>query len=177
LVVAEPGASGQAARRLESRLRVRAPVLRVEGDGGDWPVQLLDGRLDRVAGARWSAPLDTALEAALVDTLRDRGGFGAVLGGESAFVADYVLDVEVRTFVARYVVGVDAPTVRVTLAATLGQASSRRVAGALQGQGEVVARANTRTAIAAAFQQATREAVLQVAEGVERLAAATEASR
>lgn len=162
---------------LAGELALRLPTVRGAADGDHLPVRLPDGRVDVLAGARWATPVDVGLGAVLVDTLRDRRAFSAVLPDSSPFAGRWLLDVEVREFAAQYAAEGAAPTVRVVLVGTLGRSRDRQVLGAVTGTGEVAARRNTRTAIAEAFGAATREAVLQVAQETERLAAADAAAR
>lgn len=162
---------------LAGELAVRMPTVRAATEGNHLPVRLPDGRVDVLAGARWAAPVDAGLGAVLVDTLRDRRGFSAVLPDSSPFAGRWLLDVEVREFIAQYAAEGAAPTVRVVLVGTLGRSRDRQVLGAVTGTGEVAARRNTRTAIAEAFGSATRDAVLQVAQDAERLAATDAAAR
>lgn len=153
-------------------LTVRLPRVRGGWDNHELPVQLPDGRHDRLAAAAWASPVDEGVGTVVADTLRARGAFSAVLADTSPFVGKWALDLEVAEFGARYTRLGEAPEVHVTLAGVLGRGKDGAVLGPVEGKAAVVATADTRTAIAAAFIAAVQQAATQVAAQAEALAAA-----
>ena len=151
---------------------VRLPAVRGGWEDTQLPVQLPDGRRTQLAAARWSRSLDEGVAAVLMDTLRARGAYSAVLADTSPFPGRWTLELEVGEFSAVYAREGEPPRVRVQLNGAFGRARDRVLLGTVQGRGEAQAAADTRTAIAAAFNVALQAAILEVAGQSERLAAA-----
>jgi ABC-type uncharacterized transport system auxiliary subunit len=125
-----------------------------------------------LAAAAWASPVDEGVGTVMADTLRGRGAFAAVLGDPSPFAGKWVLELEVAEFNARYARLGQAPQVQVLLTGVLGRARTGTVLGPVEGKASVLAAADTRTAIAAAFVAAVQQATTQVAAQTEQLAAA-----
>lgn len=153
-------------------LTVRLPRARGGWNNEELPVQLPDGRRDRLAAAAWASPVDEGVGTVMADTLRHRGAFAAVLADTSPFAGQWVLELEIAEFSARYVRVGEPPAVEVLLTGVMGRGRTGTVLGAVEGKARVPAVADTRTAIAAAFVAAVQQATAQVAEQSEQLAAA-----
>jgi ABC-type uncharacterized transport system auxiliary subunit len=156
---------------LPGSVTVRLPTVRGGWEGTQLPVRLPDGRRTQLAGARWSRPLDEGVAAVVADTLRARGAYSAVLADTSPFAGRWTLELEVAEFTAVYAREGEPPTVQVLLNGVFGRARDRALLGPVTGRGEIEAGADTRTAIAAAFEAALQAAVLEVAAQAEGLAA------
>lgn len=143
-----------------------APGLDGAGIAGRWPGQ----RLDYLAGARWADRLPVLVETALVESLQDSGRLRSVQGDLGRFRASHTLVVEVRRFEADYTAG-GLPIAQVSLAATLGRASDRRVLAAFTVSASEGAAANRQSAVVealgAAFSRAANEAAAKVFEALE----------
>jgi len=153
-------------------LTVRLPRARGGWSNQELPVRLPDGRRDRLAAAAWASPVDEGVGTVMADTLRHRGAFTAVLADTSPFAGKWVLELEIAEFSARYARVGEPPAVEVLLTGVMGRGRTGTVLGAVEGKASVVAVADTRTAIAAAFVTAVQQATAQVAEQSEQLAAA-----
>jgi cholesterol transport system auxiliary component len=134
-----------------------APGLEGERIAASYP----DRRLDYYAGARWGAELPAVVQSLLVESFRGSGRLRAVQGASAPFRVSHVLQVEVVRFEARYS-GSGAPTVNVTLAATLGRRQGGVVLGSFTASAEVPATADRLGAIAAAFDAAWGSAATEL---------------
>ena len=153
-------------------LTVRLPTVRGGWEGSQLPVRLPDGRRSQLAAAQWTRPVDEGVAAVVADTLRARGAYSAVLADSSPFRGRWTLELEVAEFTAVYAAAGSAPRVQVVLSGALGRAKDNALLGTVAGRGEMTAAADTRTAIAAAFNAALQSATLEVAAQAEQLAAA-----
>lgn len=159
-------ASLDAARSLQVLVPTTAPGL--AGDG----IALLRpaGQLDYYSGARWGASAPQMLQTLAIQALRQRGRFSLVQSDSAAFEAGWVLQLELTHFEADYA-GDAAPTIRVAMVGTLGQRSDRRAVLTLSLQTSAQATANRMSAVVAAFQAASTEALRQLADRVQPPAA------
>jgi cholesterol transport system auxiliary component len=116
------------------------------------------GRLDYYLGARWAAAAPPMLQTLAIDALRASQRFALVEPDSGPFPADYELILEVRHFEARY--GDEAaPTIHVTLIASVGRRSMSAPSANLVADSEVKAQDNRMQAVVAAFEQATAQAL------------------
>jgi ABC-type uncharacterized transport system auxiliary subunit len=111
--------------------------------------------------------------AVVMDTLRARGAYTAVLADTSPFAGRWTLELEVEEFTAIYSRENSPPRVQVLLSGVFGRSRDRALLGTVRGSGESIATADSRTAIAAAFNMALQTATLEVAAQAEKLAAAS----
>src|SRR5262245_24142897 len=84
-----------------------------------------DHRLDYYIGSRWAADLPDVVETLAIDTLRASGAWNAVHESPSPFLADYLLQINIRRFEADYTDGGVAPKVHVVLDCTLARRLGR----------------------------------------------------
>lgn len=120
------------------------------------------GRFDYFLGARWAAAAPAMLQSAVIDALRSGGHFALIEPEGGPFPADTVLSLTVRHFEARYDADGGAPTIHVTLVATLGQHGARAATASVIADGEVKASDNRMQAVVAAFDEAAGEALGKV---------------
>ena len=153
-------------------LTVRLPTVRGGWEGAQLPVRLSDGRRSQLAAARWARGVDEGVGAVVADTLRARGAYSAVLTDTSPFHGRWTLELEVAEFTAVYAQVGEAPRVQVTLVGAVGRSRDNALLGTVAGRGEKTAAADTRTAIAAAFNAALQAATLEVAGQTEAWSAA-----
>jgi ABC-type uncharacterized transport system auxiliary subunit len=122
-------------------------------------------RLDYYSNARWAADAPAALQTLVIDSLRNAGRFATVEADTGPFAAQYVLSLELEHFEAEY--GADGPpTVQVALVCSLGRRSERSVIVSFTARSAVRAQADRMQAVMAAFEQATTEALSQVAANI-----------
>lgn len=117
-----------------------------------------DHRLQTYAGNRWSARTPALVESLAVAALRDSGAWRAVEDSGGRFPTDYRLEIRIRRFEAEYA-DAGAPQVHVVLFGLLGLRESGRVLASLDAAAVVPAQTNTMTAVVAAFDAASAQAL------------------
>ncbi len=136
------------------------------GLGGDGIAVLRSGeRLDYYSDARWAADLPSLLQTLAIDSLRNAGRFTTVESDAGPFSAEYVLSLELQDFEAVYG-GAGAPSIRVALVCTLGRRTDRDVIVSFTARSEVRADADRMQAVIAAFEQASGQALAQLAASI-----------
>jgi cholesterol transport system auxiliary component len=157
-------AAGAAGTVLAASLRIG----HVTADPGlDTPHIMLvqaDHRMNFYTGARWAAPATQVLEALMVETLRGSGAWSSVEDSASPFPSDYFLQVVVRRFEADYTPSATVPMVQVVFDCIIGRREGRDVVGSFTVSGSAAAEANRRSAVVAAFEQATTAALNALAQ-------------
>ncbi|HVN99955.1 MAG TPA: ABC-type transport auxiliary lipoprotein family protein [Steroidobacteraceae bacterium] len=119
-------------------------------------------RLDYFSASRWPAPLPDLLQTLAIDALRAAGHYRAVQPDATAFVADQVLQIEIRHCEVEYSPE-GSPVVHVQLLATLGQRADRTLVASVVAGSSKPAAANRMQAVVAAFQEAVGDALDQLA--------------
>ena len=119
-------------------------------------------RLDYYAASRWPAPLPEFIQALAIEALRATGKFRSVQPDGAAFVAEELLQLEIRRCQADYV-GDGPPVVHVQLLATLGRRADRSVLASVSAEGSAPAAENRMQAVVAAFQSAVGSALGELA--------------
>ncbi|HYM34971.1 MAG TPA: ABC-type transport auxiliary lipoprotein family protein, partial [Steroidobacteraceae bacterium] len=115
-------------------------------------------RLDYYREAQWGAALPQVVQSLLVGSLQNQKLFRSVTTEQARVTASYLLDLDIRDFQAEYANDSSAPTVRVTLVASLIRISDRKLIGMYPVTFTVLASANRMSAVAAAFESAARQA-------------------
>jgi cholesterol transport system auxiliary component len=135
----------------------------IAGLATDRIVVLRSGRrLDYYSGARWAAPAPAMLQMLVIDALRASNRFAMVESDTGPFPAEYVLSLELRHFEAEYT-GSGPPMVHVALDASLGRRGKREIIVSCSADSQVNAEADRLQAVVAAFEQATGNALSQLA--------------
>ena len=167
------GAAGALAPALDAVLIIGRPDAAPGLEGDAIVLSLPDHRRDRIAGARWAAPLPEMLQSHLVVALGARGGWRAVVSDRSAFNGAYLLQTEIRQFSADYSGTGAAPVVHVLLHVELGRLSDRTLVASLDAAGEARATAPRQAAIVAAFDAALAAATESLGAKVHAATAAS----
>ena len=128
-------------------------------------------RLDYYSGARWAAPAPAMLQMLVIDALRASNRFAMVESDTGPFPAEYVLSLELRHFEAEYTTS-GPPMVHVALDASLGRRGKRDIIVSCSADAQVNADADRMQAVVAAFEQATGDALSQLAARIAVPAAA-----
>jgi ABC-type uncharacterized transport system auxiliary subunit len=162
---------------VNSVLTVERPFAPSGLDSERIAVTLPDGRLDVLAGARWSAPPAELIQTLLVDSLRARGGWREVVSDRSKFAGRYLVSIEIRAFSANYERPGAAPCVRVWLHGDLGSTNRRDLLGTFDAHGESQASADRQSAVVAAFESALATALAQFGTEAHEAALAAAAMR
>ena len=167
-----PPAGAPLAPRVAATLVIARPAARPGLDTERIAVLRPDRRLDAFAGSRWSAPVPVLVQSLLIEGLRARGAFEAVITERGAFSGRYLLQAEVREFAAVYASDGAAPLVRVELHAELGRVADGRLLATLDGRGEQPAAGNRLRDVLVAFEAAYAEAADALAAGTHAAALA-----
>jgi cholesterol transport system auxiliary component len=157
--------------QIPALLIVMRPAVRPGLDTDRIVLQHADRRLDSYAGGRWGGALAEVVHSLLIEGLQAQGGWQGVLGEQSSFTGRYLLQTEVRDFVADYAAEGKAPTVRVSFACELGDNQSRRIVGSFVVTTEQAAASNTLHDVVAAFEAALQQATIRVAAAAHAAAA------
>jgi cholesterol transport system auxiliary component len=128
------------------------------------------GRLDYYSGARWAAPTPAMLQLLVIDALRASNRFAMVESDTGPFAAEYMLSLELRHFEAEYTTA-GPPMVHVALDASLGRRGKRDIIVSCSADAQVKADSDRMQAVVAAFEQATGEALAQLAARIAAPAA------
>lgn len=123
-----------------------------------------DHRLDSFNGSSWAGALPDVVSTLALDTLRASGQWAAVQESPSPFVADYLLQIDIRRFEADYTDGGVAPKVRVVLECTLARRIGRDLVTTFVAEASAEASENRMGAVVAAFEKAANAALAVVAE-------------
>lgn len=125
-----------------------------------------DGRLDRYASSRWADDLPRVVSDLVVHTLRAAPAIASVSDSAAPFAAGYVLRVDVTHFEARYpgtrADGAQAPKISVQFACTLARRDDRVVIANFTAAAEQNAGENRMASVIAAFDAATRAALVEL---------------
>lgn len=131
-----------------------------------------DHRMNVYAASAWAADAPDLMESLATQTLRASGEWRSVEDAESPFPSDYLLQISIRRFDADYSAGSDAPPiVHVTLDCTVGLEDARTIAASFVATGSAAASANKLSAVVAAFQQATDQALASMSRRAAAAAA------
>lgn len=167
-----PAAAVPAGTPIPADLSVLRPRVRTGLDSDRIAVLYPDRRLDYLADARWSGPVEAVMLDLTLQAFRRDANLRSVHAEDSAFVGAYLLSIDVTDFQAEYAAGAGgsdteaagaaAPVVHVHLLASLGTAADRRMLGRFEADARRPASANRVTAIVEAYDQAVEEALAQV---------------
>jgi len=128
-----------------------------EASGGDRILGVTGAETAYIKGARWVSPASQLYTEALEDAFADSSGRVRVIGRQEIVQSDMALDLNVRTFEARYDTPGAVPTVVVAARAQLIVFPSRGVAAERTFSVSVPASENRVSAIVAAFDAAIRD--------------------
>jgi len=163
-----------AAAPIAADLAVLAPHVRGGLDNDRIAALYPDRRLDYLAAARWSAPLDEMVLDLTLQAFRRTAVLRNVDTDASAFASGYWLELDVVDFQAEYpdtpsATG-EAPTVHVHLVGRIGGGGDRHLLGQLDAETRQRAASNRLTAVVEAYNQAADQALAKVvAETTETL--------
>jgi len=161
--LAAPADSGQPVTL--ASVKVLRPIA-APGLGGEGIAVLRPGsRLDFYSSAGWAVDAPTVLQSLVIESLRRAGRFTTVESDSGPFAAQYVLSLDLEHFEADYA-GDGPPTVQVALVCSLGRRSDRSVLVSFTASGTMRADADRMQAVMSAFEQATSQALAQVAANI-----------
>jgi cholesterol transport system auxiliary component len=127
---------------------------------------------DYLAGARWADTAPQMVQQLLVDTLIAGGRFATAVAAPSRVPTDLLLEVELRHFEAVYASVGEPPRILVELQANLVDVRRGARVASFDSRAEATAARNDRTAVVAAFQDATARAAQDAALRAGEAAAA-----
>jgi cholesterol transport system auxiliary component len=123
---------------------------------------LRDGIMDYYADAQWTDETEPLLQRMIVQGFEKSGHIAAVARERDGLHADDLLQIEVRSFVARYDGDNGAPTADVEFVAKLLTADRRTVIATLDSHHEARASVNSIPGAVAAFNVATGQAIDEI---------------
>lgn len=128
-------------------------------------IAVLEGRqLDYYRRVRWGTRASELIQNLLVDSLEDQQLFRSVTAERTRVAGDYLLDIQVRDFQAEYVQGQRDPNVHVGMVARLVRVVDRELVATVTADARVGAQDNRMSAVAAAFEAASHQAILDIAQ-------------
>jgi cholesterol transport system auxiliary component len=161
--LAPPAESGLPAT--VASVKVLRPIA-APGLGGEGIAVMRSGsRLDFYSNAGWAVDAPTVLQSLVIESLRRAGRFTTVESDSGPFAAQYLLSLDLEHFEADYS-GDGPPTVQVALVCSLGRRSDRSVLVSFTATSAVRADADRMQAVMSAFEQATSQALAQVAANI-----------
>lgn len=128
------------------------------------------GGFDYFADVRWADPAPQMLQGLLVRAIDADGRFAAVVAAPSRVPADLMLEVELRRFEASYAAPDRAPRIRVELQLSLVDVRKGARIVSFGATAEADAAGDHRSAVVAAFDQATGDALRLVVARVREAA-------
>lgn len=170
---ASPASPAAAVGAVGADLAVLKPRVRTGLDTDRIAVLYPDRRLDYVANARWSGPLEDLVQDLAVQAFRADVRLRNVSADASAFASGYWLEIEVADFQAEYAPAGAPPTINVRLIARVGSAGDRRILGTFDSVARQPAADNRLTAIVDAYERAADAALAEIVAGTSRTLAET----
>ncbi len=134
-----------------------------------------NGVMDYYADAQWTDQTEFLLQRLVVEAFEKSGRIKAVARDHEGLRADVALQIEVRSFVARYTGDGGVPTALVELVAKL-VTPQRLVVATLDSRHEAAAGANSIPAAVAAFNSATGAAIEEIVAWTLRTGGGNEAA-
>lgn len=131
-----------------------------------------DRSLGRFAASRWVEPLPAVVGTLAVEMLRGTAALRSVLDETAPFGADYGLRLTIRRFDAEYPLPGAPPRVTVSFDCAVARAD-RTILGSFVVQAQAESTADRMSAVVAAFEQATQQAL---GESVQRTLAILQAA-
>lgn len=128
--------------------------------------------MDYYADAQWTDEAPKVIQTVLVEAFEKSGRISGVARDTDGIHADYLLQMELRDFEARYDNGDAAPTIAVNIVARLLKLPARELVATMTSNHLVPASANSIPAAVAAFNQATSAALEEIVEWTLRAPAA-----
>jgi cholesterol transport system auxiliary component len=122
-----------------------------------------DHRMSYFNASRWASELPELVETLAVATLRATGSWDAVYEWPSSFGSDFLLQIAIRRFEADYTSGASNPTVQVAFDCTVVRRAGRDYIANFVVQGSAQADENRMAAVVGAFEQATNQALAEMA--------------
>ena len=125
-------------------------------------IAVLKGRhLDYYRGARWGARSVEVVQNMLVSSINDQDLFRSVTAEQARVATDYMLDIEVRHFEAKY--SNDAPTAHVLIIGRLIRVVDRKLVATVRSEASVAAAEERMSAVVQAFEAASQKVALDLA--------------
>lgn len=128
-------------------------------------IAVLDGRkLDYYRGVKWGARTGEMIQSLVVDSLHDQRWFRSVTPEQARIAGDYVLDLQVRAFQSDLTAGRGNPNVHVAFVGRLIRVVDRALVSTLAAEAHTPAREDRMSFVAAAFEDASQRAILDLGQ-------------
>jgi len=165
LYVLRPQVPPSAGPRVSWRLAVAAPDAAASLDTPRIALTRSPTTMDYFANAAWTDRVPLIIQRQLIEAFDSTGRILSVDRDTSGLEADYVLQTELREFLARYDTPNGAPQIVVNIQAKLARMPQREIAATLNASQQVQASANDLDSIVIAFNSATGAAIGQIVAG------------
>jgi cholesterol transport system auxiliary component len=162
-VLAPAPASSTGVTRSEVDLSIGRPDL-APGLDSERIAVLRGQQLDYYRGAQWGGRMAEVVQTLLVDSFEDQQLFRSVTSEQSRVASEYVLDVSVRDFQAEYTNDNSAPTAHVTIRGRLIRVVDRQLVDTFAATAQSKSSDNRLGPVAAAFEDAAHQVVLELAQ-------------
>lgn len=127
-------------------------------------IAVLRGRLlDYYRGAEWGGSVAEIVQTLLVSSLDDQKLFRSVTSEQTRVSSEYLLDVEVRDFQAEYAAAGGNPQVRITMVGRLIRIADREIIASVSASALQPAADNRLGEVVAAFEAASQQVALEIA--------------
>lgn len=121
-----------------------------------------DTSVDYYAGAQWTDHLPVLVQEALIEAFEDSGRIEGVAAESDGFKADYVLEMDLRDFQARYDQPDGIPTAVVRIAAKIAPTLSHNIVSSFQASHQAQASQNSVGAVVQAMDAALGQALSEI---------------
>jgi len=121
-------------------------------------------RLDYYQDARWGATAAFVVQSMLVTSLQNQQLFRSITPEQARVSATHLLDLQLRDFQAEYATEGAAPTVRVTLVATLVRLKDRKLLTSFAATSTHRAQENRLSAVIDAFEAASQQVSKEITD-------------
>jgi cholesterol transport system auxiliary component len=119
--------------------------------------------LDYYAGASWGATASVVMQSFLIGSIQNQQLFRGVATEDARVASDYLLDIELTHFQAEYPNG-EVPSVHVGLVGRVVRVKDRRLVATIPVEATEPAAQNQLSAVVAAFEKASREVAVTLAQ-------------
>ena len=164
--------SAPTAVRHESSVRVGRPMTAPGLETAHIMLVQSSHRMNFYTGSRWAAAVPELVESLIVETLRASGAWSSVQDSGALFPTEYLLATTVQRFEADYTEGGTAPVVYVVFHCTVGRREGRDVIATFTVSGSAPAAENRLSAVVAAFETATGQALTALSQQAAQAAQA-----
>ena len=165
LYVLRPQVPASMGPRVNWRLAISAPDAVASLDTPRIALTRSTTTMDYFANAAWTDRVPLLLQRQLIQAFDASGRILSVDRDTSGLEADYLMQIDIRDFQARYDTPDGAPQIMVNIQVRLARMPQREITSNLTATQQVAAAGNDLDSIVVAFNQATGAAIAQIVTG------------